>query len=84
MTNGGNVFKAVKLKRKATYIAPDGSEIRKLPDVKGGGLAHCTLPSRRTSLAVRHKTVEEIWYFIEGTVSTRTTTREWSLSLTIL
>ena len=31
-----------------------------------GGLCHCTLPVGKTSLAVRHKTVEEIWYFLEG------------------
>jgi len=48
------------------YLAPDGSEIRLLPSVKGGGLAHCTLPGRTTSAAVAHKTVEEIWYFLTG------------------
>lgn len=50
----------------ADYIAPDGSEIRLLPNVKGGGLCHCTLSPERTSLAVVHKNVEEIWYFIQG------------------
>jgi mannose-6-phosphate isomerase-like protein (cupin superfamily) len=54
------------LKVNADYIAPDGSEIRLLPTVKGGGLAHCTLPPGRTSLAVRHQKVEEIWYILEG------------------
>jgi len=34
--------------------------------MKGGGLAHCTLRPGHTSAAVSHKTVEEIWYFIEG------------------
>jgi mannose-6-phosphate isomerase-like protein (cupin superfamily) len=34
--------------------------------MKGGGLAHCTLPPKGISLAVKHKTVEEIWYFIQG------------------
>lgn len=43
------------------YLAPDGSEIRLLADLEGGGLAHCTLPSGRVSVAQRHKTVEEIW-----------------------
>src|SRR5213592_1925837 len=46
--------------------APDGSEIRLLPSLKCGGLSHCTLPSKCVSRAVRHKTVEEIWYFIQG------------------
>ena len=31
-----------------------------------GGLAHCTLPPARTSSAVGHKTVEEIWYVLAG------------------
>jgi mannose-6-phosphate isomerase-like protein (cupin superfamily) len=30
-------------------------------------LAHCTLPQRKTSKAVAHRTVEEIWYFVSGT-----------------
>ncbi len=47
-------------------LAPDKSEIRPLLSVKGGGLAHCTLPPNKVSLAVRHKTIEEIWYFIQG------------------
>jgi len=34
--------------------------------MKGGGLAHCTLPPHGISLAVKHKTIGEIWYFIEG------------------
>lgn len=47
-------------------IAPDGSEIRLLLTMKGGSMVHCTLPPHKISLAVRHKTVEEVWYFIEG------------------
>ena len=31
-----------------------------------GGLAHCTLPPHGISLAVEHRTIEEIWYFIQG------------------
>lgn len=59
-------FEAKQLTGKYNYLAPDGSEIRLLPDVKGGGLCHCTLPSGKTSQAVCHKTVEEIWFFLEG------------------
>ena len=33
---------------------------------ENGGMAHFTLPPGQTSSAVRHKTVEEIWYIIEG------------------
>jgi mannose-6-phosphate isomerase-like protein (cupin superfamily) len=48
------------------YLAPDGSEIRLLLSFDRGGLAHCSLPPGGVSAAVRHKTVEEIWYFVEG------------------
>ncbi|MBN9393287.1 MAG: cupin domain-containing protein [Chloroflexi bacterium] len=47
-------------------LAPDGSEIRLLLGVQGGGMAHCTLPAGQTSVAVTHRTVEEIWYFLSG------------------
>jgi len=47
-------------------LAPDGSEIRLLLGLKGGGLCHCTLPPGKTSKAVKHRTVEEIWYFLSG------------------
>jgi mannose-6-phosphate isomerase-like protein (cupin superfamily) len=59
-------FQTVELPQKASYNAPDGSEIRLLWDMNGGGLSHCTLPPKRTSFAVTHKTIEEIWYFVQG------------------
>jgi len=48
------------------YLAPDGSEIRLLPSLDAGGLAHCTLPAGAVSAAVRHKTVKEVWYVLAG------------------
>ena len=48
------------------YLAPDGSEIRLLAQAGGAGLAHCRLPAGHVSSAVRHRTVEEIWYFLSG------------------
>jgi mannose-6-phosphate isomerase-like protein (cupin superfamily) len=47
-------------------IAPDGSEIRPLLRLDRGSLSHCTLPMRCTSYAVSHKTIEEIWYCLQG------------------
>ena len=47
-------------------IAPDGSEIRPLLRLGRGSLAHCTLSKGRTSYAVSHKTIEEIWYCLQG------------------
>jgi mannose-6-phosphate isomerase-like protein (cupin superfamily) len=47
-------------------VAPDGSEVRLLTSLAGGSFAHFTLPAGATSLAVTHRTVEEIWYFVAG------------------
>ena len=37
-----------------------------LSDAENGGLCHCTLPPGKISNAVKHKTVEEIWYCLSG------------------
>lgn len=47
-------------------IAPDGSEIRFLPQLAGGSMVHCRLPVGATTLAVVHRTVEELWYVLAG------------------
>jgi mannose-6-phosphate isomerase-like protein (cupin superfamily) len=47
-------------------IAPDGSEVRLLLALAGGSMAHFSLPSGQVSQAVRHRTVEEIWYVLDG------------------
>jgi len=47
-------------------LAPDRSEIRPLLSMRRGGLAHCTLAPHGISLAVEHRTIEEIWYFLHG------------------
>lgn len=47
-------------------IAPDGSEIRLLTRSEKGSLCLCTLPVGVTTLAVKHKTITELWYFLEG------------------
>lgn len=54
------------LKTEYDYLAPDGSEIRLLVAGENGGFAHCVLPAGKTSAPVRHRTVEELWYVIEG------------------
>lgn len=59
-------FETRQLSDKPDYLAPDGSEIRKFPDVRGRGLCHCTLPPKATSQAISHKTMDEIWYVIES------------------
>jgi mannose-6-phosphate isomerase-like protein (cupin superfamily) len=47
-------------------LAPDGSEVRLLAALKGGSFAHFTLPAGATARAVRHRSVEEIWWFVSG------------------
>jgi len=46
--------------------APDGSDVRVLLSLKGGSMAHFELAEGGISKPVTHKTVDEIWYFIEG------------------
>ena len=47
-------------------LAPDGSEVRILAATERGSMAHFRLPSGGVSKAVRHRTVEEIWYVLAG------------------
>lgn len=60
-------FPATTLGNEPDAIAPDGSEIRLLLATEQASVCHCTLPPGRTTLAVRHRTVEEIWFFLGGT-----------------
>jgi mannose-6-phosphate isomerase-like protein (cupin superfamily) len=59
-------FDTKKLPSVEDVIAPDGSEVRVLLTLKGGSMAHFQLQAGRVARAVRHKTVEEIWYFLSG------------------
>lgn len=59
-------FETTVLGEKVDAIAPDGSEIRFLAQMSRGSFVHCTLPPGGVSLAVRHKSIEEIWYFLSG------------------
>src|SRR5260370_7498772 len=48
--------------------APDGSGSRFLVgDARQASLVEVRLPAGQTSRPVRHRTVEEIWYFLAGT-----------------
>jgi mannose-6-phosphate isomerase-like protein (cupin superfamily) len=55
------------LPRDHDIIAPDGSEVRVLLSLDKGSMAHFTLPAHQVSRAVRHRTIEEIWYVLSGT-----------------
>jgi len=59
-------FETKNVPDKYDNLAPDGSEIRLLHTMMGGGLVHCTLPVGGISKPVYHLTTEEIWYFLDG------------------
>jgi mannose-6-phosphate isomerase-like protein (cupin superfamily) len=47
-------------------LAPDTSEIRLLVQLDRGSLVHCTLRTGHVTQAVRHRTVQEVWYCLAG------------------
>ena len=59
-------FSTKHLPRESDVAAPDGSDVRILLQLESGGMAHFELAPGRTSIAVAHRTVEEIWYIISG------------------
>lgn len=59
-------FQTRALPDRYDVLAPDTSEIRVLASSTRGSMAHGTLPPGGVSLAVRHRTVEELWYVVSG------------------
>ncbi|MDO9709889.1 cupin domain-containing protein [Paracraurococcus lichenis] len=55
-----------RLSDRPEAMAPDGSEVRILAGCGRGSLAQFTLPPGAVSRAVRHRTVEEVWYVLSG------------------
>ncbi len=60
------IFSTMRLPTARDGMAPDGSEVRILLSLNGGGMAHFKLGPNQTSKAVTHRTVEEIWFFLSG------------------
>lgn len=59
-------FATLSLPSRPLATAPDGTGVRPLLVLGGGSFAHFELPAGATSVAVQHRTVEEIWYFVAG------------------
>lgn len=59
-------FDTKRLPDERDAVAPDGSDVRVLLELRGGSMAHFELPPGQTSKAVTHRTVEEIWFFLSG------------------
>jgi mannose-6-phosphate isomerase-like protein (cupin superfamily) len=61
-----DILKYARLSNNPDECAPDNSEIRFLSGSNRGSMVHCSLPIGQISTAVRHRTVEELWYFLSG------------------
>jgi mannose-6-phosphate isomerase-like protein (cupin superfamily) len=59
-------FETASVADALRVVAPDGSDVRILPSVAGGSMAHFTLAPGATSSAVGHRTVDEIWFVVSG------------------
>ena len=59
-------FTTTRLPETPVAVAPDGTDVRPLLQLKQGSFAHFELAPGRTSFAVAHRTVEEIWCFLAG------------------
>ncbi len=59
-------FATATLPEAASLLAPDGSEVRLLLGLQGGGMAHFRLAPGQVARAVIHRTVEEIWFVTAG------------------
>jgi mannose-6-phosphate isomerase-like protein (cupin superfamily) len=59
-------FDTRRLPSARDVVAPDGSDVRVLLALGGGSMAHFQLEAGRTSKAVTHRTVDEIWFVLSG------------------
>jgi mannose-6-phosphate isomerase-like protein (cupin superfamily) len=59
-------FSTRALSERVDAIAPDGSEVRLLAVSRRGSMAHFRLSAGAVSKAVRHRGVEELWFFTAG------------------
>jgi mannose-6-phosphate isomerase-like protein (cupin superfamily) len=59
-------FETKRLSPTPDAVAPDSSHVRLLLSLAGGSMAHFELGPGLTSIAVAHRTVDEIWYFLAG------------------
>lgn len=59
-------FETRVISPEAETMAPDGSEVRLLAVAERGSMAHFRLATGAASKAIRHRTVEELWYFVGG------------------
>jgi mannose-6-phosphate isomerase-like protein (cupin superfamily) len=61
------MFQTKALPADPDVIAPDGSAVRVLVATDRGSMAHFELAPGQVAVAVRHRTIDELWYFVSGT-----------------
>ena len=59
-------FETKRLSPVPEIVAPDGSDVRVLLKTSRGGMAHFELAGGHASEAIRHRTVDEIWFMLSG------------------
>ena len=59
-------FATTRLPATPDVVATDGSDVRVLLATRGGSMAHFTLAPGTTSIAVAHRTIDEVWLFLSG------------------
>lgn len=59
-------FATMRLPASPTVVAPDGSDVRVLLGLPGGGMAHFALAAGQVAKAVTHRSVDELWYVLAG------------------
>ena len=60
-------FASKQLRDQPDVTAPDGADVRVLLGLSGGTMAHFEIAPGTVTIAVAHRTVEEIWYILCGT-----------------
>ena len=59
-------FETMRLPAEPDVAAPDGFQVRILLRLEGGSMIHFELAPSLVSIAVTHRTVDEIWYVLGG------------------
>jgi mannose-6-phosphate isomerase-like protein (cupin superfamily) len=59
-------FETRAISEEPDVVAPDGSDVRLLAAASRGSMAHFELAPGQVAKAVRHKTVEELWFITAG------------------
>jgi len=66
VTNPVRSIQQSSLPYDVDLVAPDGADIRVLLSTGQASMAHGTLAVGQTSLAVTHRTVDELWFVVAG------------------